>query len=223
MQSSPFSSPADRRARRQPTDHGVTGGLPDVSVLALDLDHQALGKTLASSVKVATRSLYDDFVLDFRQRALRRFRCLWYGVVLTLIGVMVDKGQVTRSMFLQTIAAPRSRAPSFVLQLDNVYHSPWYVGIVGLILLSLAVCTFKRVIPARLPPLRAVKIDQHAAARPIRRDRRSEPGVQQRYGRVLSPRAAGVYASAPSTVRSGVLPTNTTGRDAACSSRTPVS
>ena len=45
------------------------------------------------------------------------------------------------------------------LNLDNIYHSPQYLGVVGLILLSLAVCTFKRVIPARLPPLRKVKID----------------------------------------------------------------
>ena len=46
------------------------------------------------------------------------------------------------------------------LDLDNIYHSAAYVGIIGLILASLAVCTFKRVIPARLPPLRAVKIDK---------------------------------------------------------------
>ena len=46
------------------------------------------------------------------------------------------------------------------LDLNNIYHSAAYVGIIGLILASLAVCTFKRVIPARLPPLRAVKIDK---------------------------------------------------------------
>jgi cytochrome c biogenesis protein ResB len=34
------------------------------------------------------------------------------------------------------------------------------VGIIGVILVSLAVCTFKRVIPARLPPLRAVLIEK---------------------------------------------------------------
>jgi cytochrome c biogenesis protein len=45
------------------------------------------------------------------------------------------------------------------LHFDNIYHDGAYVGIIGLILASLAVCTFKRVIPARLPPLRAVKID----------------------------------------------------------------
>ena len=34
------------------------------------------------------------------------------------------------------------------------------MGIIGLILVSLTVCTFKRVIPARLPPLHPVKVDK---------------------------------------------------------------
>jgi cytochrome c biogenesis protein len=108
-------------------------------------------------VKAATRSLYDDFVLTFGNVLFAVSLFVAWGV-LTLIGVIVDQGQ-SPDQYLQTYAAPVARA-ILRLQLDNVYHSPWYVGIIGLILLSLAVCTFKRVIPARLPPLRPVKIDR---------------------------------------------------------------
>ena len=93
--------------------------------------------------------------------------------VLTLIGVVVDQGQ-DPSSYLQAYAAPIARA-ILRLDFDNIYHSPWYVGIIGLILLSLAVCTFKRVIPARLPPLRPVNVEKiplHATLRGRRRRRR---------------------------------------------------
>jgi cytochrome c biogenesis protein len=78
--------------------------------------------------------------------------------VLTIIGVVVDQGK-DPSFYWQNYAPPLARLV-LRLDLDNIYHSSAYVGIIGLILLSLAVCTFKRVIPARLPPLRAVKIDK---------------------------------------------------------------
>jgi cytochrome c biogenesis protein len=78
--------------------------------------------------------------------------------VLTLIGVIVDQGK-DASFYWQNYAPPLARLV-LRLDLDNIYHSAAYVGIIALILASLAVCTFKRVIPARLPPLRAVKIDK---------------------------------------------------------------
>ncbi len=78
--------------------------------------------------------------------------------VLTLLGVVIDQGR-DADVYFQTFAAPLARA-ILRLNLDNIYHSPWYVGIVGLILTSLAVCTFKRVIPARLPALRPVKVEK---------------------------------------------------------------
>jgi cytochrome c biogenesis protein len=78
--------------------------------------------------------------------------------VLTLIGVIVDQGK-DPSFYWQNYAPPLARLV-LRLDLDNIYHSAAYVGIIGLILASLAVCTFKRVIPARLPPLRAVKIEK---------------------------------------------------------------
>lgn len=77
--------------------------------------------------------------------------------LLTLIGVIVDQGRDPSEYFA---AYPPALARLILrLHFDNVYHSAQYIGIIGLILTSLAVCTFKRVIPARLPPLRAVKIE----------------------------------------------------------------
>jgi cytochrome c biogenesis protein len=77
--------------------------------------------------------------------------------VLTLIGVLVDQGRDPS----EYLAAYPPAIARLILRLhfDNVYHSAQYVGIIGLILTSLAVCTFRRVIPARLPPLRPVKVE----------------------------------------------------------------
>lgn len=100
---------------------------------------------------------------DFYGQFVRTFGNVMFAVslfivwgVLTLIGVIVDQGK-DPSLYFSSYAAPIARA-ILRLNFDNVYHSPWYVGIIGLILLSLTVCTFKRVIPARLPPLHPVKI-----------------------------------------------------------------
>ncbi len=122
---------------------------------------------------------------------------------------------------MQAYAAPIARA-ILRLDFDNIYHSPWYVGIIGLILLSLAVCTFKRVIPARLPPLRPVSVDKiplHATfeAAGDAADVRRPPGAILRLARLAE------CASASSAASNGASPTSTTGRAAASSSRTPAS
>jgi len=105
----------------------------------------------------AARAFYGEFVRTFGNVLFAVSLFVVWGV-LTLVGVIVDQGQ-DPALYFQTYAPPIARA-ILRLRFDNVYHSPWYVGIVGLILLSLAVCTFRRVIPARLPPLRPVKIDK---------------------------------------------------------------
>jgi cytochrome c biogenesis protein len=107
-------------------------------------------------VTAAVRGLYADFVRTFGSVLFAVCLFLVWGV-LTLLGVVIDQGR-DPSDYFASYAAPTARA-ILRLNLDNVYHSPWYVGIIGLILTSLAVCTFKRVIPARLPALRPVKID----------------------------------------------------------------
>jgi cytochrome c biogenesis protein len=107
------------------------------------------------AARVAT--LYDDFVRTFGNVLFAVSLFVVWGI-LTLIGVVVDQGKDS-SAYLAAYAAPIARA-ILRLQFDNIYHSPWYIAIVGLILLSLTVCTFKRVIPARLPPLHPVKVDK---------------------------------------------------------------
>ena len=102
-------------------------------------------------------SAYTDFVRTFSNVLFAVSLFVVWGI-LTLIGVIVDQGK-DPSIYFGSYPAPIARA-ILRLSFDNIYHSPWYVGIIGLILVSLTVCTFKRVIPARLPPLRAVKIDK---------------------------------------------------------------
>ena len=104
----------------------------------------------------AARALYADFVRTFGNVLFAVSLFVVWGM-LTLLGVVVDQGQ-DAAVYFESYAAPIARA-ILRLNLDNIYHSPWYVGIIGLILLSLAVCTFKRVIPARLPALRPVKVE----------------------------------------------------------------
>jgi cytochrome c biogenesis protein len=100
---------------------------------------------------------YTDFVRTFGNVLFAVSLFVVWGL-LTLIGVIVDQGK-DPGIYFDSYPAPIARA-ILRLRFDNIYHSPWYVGIIGLILLSLTVCTFKRVIPARMPPLRPVKIDK---------------------------------------------------------------
>jgi cytochrome c biogenesis protein len=100
---------------------------------------------------------YSDFVRTFGNVLFAVSLFVVWGV-LTLIGVIVDQGK-DASIYFGSYPAPIARA-ILRLNFDNIYHSPWYIGIIALILTSLTVCTFKRVIPARLPPLRPVKIDK---------------------------------------------------------------
>ncbi len=102
-------------------------------------------------------SYYDDFVRTFGNVLFAVSLFVVWGI-LTLIGVIVDQGKDAGTYF-DSYPAPIARA-ILRLSFDNIYHSPWYVGIIGLILTSLTVCTFKRVIPARMPPLRPVKVDK---------------------------------------------------------------
>lgn len=76
--------------------------------------------------------------------------------LLTLIGVVVDQGK-DASFYWQNYQPIAARL-TLRLHCDNIYHSPAYIAIIGLILISLTVATFRRVIPARLPPLRAVNL-----------------------------------------------------------------
>ncbi|MHB8140244.1 MAG: cytochrome c biogenesis protein ResB [Vulcanimicrobiaceae bacterium] len=102
------------------------------------------------------RALYDDFLRTFSSVLFAVSLFSVWGIF-TLIGVVVKQGE-DPSYYFANFAAPLARG---MLRLDftNIYHSPWYIGIIALILTSLTVATFKRVIPARMPPLNPVKIE----------------------------------------------------------------
>jgi len=103
------------------------------------------------------RSFYDDFTRTFGNVLFAVCLLLAWGL-LTLAGVVIDQGKDVPSYF--AMYPPPLARMVLRLNADNIYHTPYYVGMIGLILTSLAVCTFKRVIPARLPSLRPVMIDK---------------------------------------------------------------
>ena len=143
----------------------------------------------------AARALYGEFVRTFGNVLFAVSLFVVWGL-LTLVGVIVEQGQ-DPSLYFQSYAAPIARA-ILRLNFDNVYHSPWYVGIIAAILLSLAVCTFKRVIPARLPPLRPVSVEKlplHATF-----DAEGDAaGVRRRLGELLTARGWRMRDRTPDT------------------------
>ncbi|HTD34814.1 MAG TPA: cytochrome c biogenesis protein ResB, partial [Candidatus Elarobacter sp.] len=89
---------------------------------------------------------------------------LW--AFLTLIGVVIEQGK-DPSFYASEYAPPIARLIAR-LDLANIYHSPAYIGVLGLILCSMAAATFTKVIPRRIPRLNPVKIDAiplHASVR----------------------------------------------------------
>jgi cytochrome c biogenesis protein len=105
----------------------------------------------------ALRSYYDEFTRTFGN-VLFAVSLLLVWAIMTLFGVVVQQGKDPSDYF--SMYAPPLARLILRLNVDNIYHTPYYVGIIGLILVSLTVCTFKRVIPARLPALRPVLIDK---------------------------------------------------------------
>lgn len=105
----------------------------------------------------AVRTYYEDFLRTFSNVLFAVCLLLIWGLM-TLAGVIVQQGK-DPSAYFGAYAAPLARL-ILRLNVDNIYHTPYYVGMIGLILVSLTVCTFKRVIPARLPALRPVKVDK---------------------------------------------------------------
>jgi cytochrome c biogenesis protein len=110
----------------------------------------------APAVRTQLSSAFDEL--------LDRLSNFWFGMSLlgvwgfmTLIGVIVDQGK-DADFYAANYAPPLARLV-LRLHLDNIYHSPAYIGIVGFILACMTLATFRRVIPSRLPPLRGVKID----------------------------------------------------------------
>ena len=110
----------------------------------------------APGLTASLRETWDDLV--------RLFANVGFGVsllgcwaVLTLIGVVIEQGK-DPSFYATNYAPPLARLIER-LDLQNIYHAPAYILNVGLIVCSMAAATFTKVIPRRIPPLRAVKID----------------------------------------------------------------
>lgn len=76
--------------------------------------------------------------------------------VATTIGTIVDQNQPEQHYY---DFYPLPLANAIVrLHLTNIFHSVPYISLVVLLLLSMSVCTFRRVIPKRFPKDRAVPI-----------------------------------------------------------------
>jgi len=95
---------------------------------------------------------------------VRTFANVAFGVsllavwaIFTLIGVVIEQGK-DPSFYAGAYAPPIARLIAR-LDLANIYHSPAYIGVLGLILCSMAAATFTKVIPRRIPRLGPVKID----------------------------------------------------------------
>ena len=114
---------------------------------------EALRRNALGGVK----ELVDEFLILFANVLFAVSLFAVWGV-LTLIGVIVDQNK--GADFYWQNYTPMLARVVLRLHLDNIYHSPAYIGIIGLILISMTVATFRRVIPARLPALRPVKIDK---------------------------------------------------------------
>ena len=119
---------------------------------------EALGRnTLARAISRSVGELVHEFLVLFAN-ILFAVSLFSVWAVLTLIGVIVDQGK-SADFYWQNYTPALARIV-LRLHMDNIYHSPAYIGIIGLILVSMTVATFRRVIPARLPALRPVKIDK---------------------------------------------------------------
>lgn len=118
---------------------------------------EALGRSTLGGVRAALDELVNEFLVLFSNILFAVSLFAVWGVF-TLIGVIVDQNK--GDAFYWQNYSPMLARIVLRLHMDNIYHSPAYIGIIGLILISMTVATFRRVIPARLPALRPVKIDK---------------------------------------------------------------
>jgi len=130
------------------------------------------------------RELVDEFLALFSNVLFAVSLFAVWGLF-TLIGVIVDQGK-DPGFYWQNYTPVLARIV-LRLHLDNIYHSPAYIAIIGLILISLTTATFRRVIPARIPPLRAVKID-HIPLHASFAVHGDETDVRERIGRFFAAR-----------------------------------
>jgi cytochrome c biogenesis protein ResB len=97
-----------------------------------------------------------DEILDLLSNVMFPVVVFLIWAVATTIGTIVDQNQPIQHYYDEY---PLAIANAVVrLHLTNVFHSVPYISLVVLLLLSMSVCTFRRVIPKRFPKDRAVPI-----------------------------------------------------------------
>jgi cytochrome c biogenesis protein len=120
---------------------------------------------MSSSSAAPARQRATSAVRQLADELLRQLSNFWFGMsllalwgLMTLIGVVVDQGKPAQ-FYLDNYTPALARLV-LRLHLDNIYHSTGYIAVIGFIVACMALATFRRVIPSRLPPLRAVKIER---------------------------------------------------------------
>src|SRR5690242_6474720 len=114
---------------------------------------------------VAKRSFVDE-LLDVLSNVLFPVVVFLAWAVMTTIGTIVDQNQDPQHYYDMYPAAVANLV--LRLHLDTVLHSIPYFSLIVLLLVSMTVCTFRRVIPKRFPKDRAVMIEAfglHGTAR----------------------------------------------------------
>jgi cytochrome c biogenesis protein len=122
-------------------------------------------RRLASGALDGLRESSDDLVALFAKVAFGVSLLALWGL-LTLIGVVIEQGK-DAAFYTAAYGPPLGRLIAR-LDIGNIYHSPAYIGVLGLILCSMAAATFTKVIPRRIPRLHPVKIEAiplHASVR----------------------------------------------------------
>lgn len=106
-----------------------------------------------------------DDVLDLLSNVLFPVVVFLIWAALTVVGTIVDQRQPLERYYMEY---PEAVANLIVrLHLTDVFHSLPYIALVVLLLASMSVCTFRRVIPKRFPKDKPVPIDHfglHAGA-----------------------------------------------------------
>ncbi|MBV8082308.1 MAG: cytochrome c biogenesis protein ResB [Candidatus Eremiobacteraeota bacterium] len=110
----------------------------------------------APTQALRTRSLYDQ-TLDVLSNVMFPVVVFAVWAALTLIGTSVDQN-IPPEQYYQEYPAPVANA-ILRLHLTNIFHSWPYIALVLLLLVSMTVCTFRRVIPKRFPKDRALPIE----------------------------------------------------------------
>jgi cytochrome c biogenesis protein len=106
-------------------------------------------------LKAKNQPLLDE-ILDLLSNVMFPVVVFLIWAVATVIGTIVQQNQPEQSYY---DFYPLPVANAIVrLHLTNIFHSVPYISLVVLLVLSMSVCTFRRVIPKRFPKDRAVPI-----------------------------------------------------------------